>query len=42
VYTFGNVRFRISHIKMREGQVLRKEGWKTVAKKIKRIYGNRL
>jgi uncharacterized Zn finger protein len=42
VYTFGNVRFRISHIKMREGQVLRKEGWKTVAKKIKRIYGTRL
>ncbi|TAJ44831.1 HVO_0476 family zinc finger protein [Methanofollis fontis] len=42
VYSFGNVRFRISHIKMREGQVLRKDGWKTVAKKIRRIYGNRL
>ncbi|MDD3620978.1 MAG: HVO_0476 family zinc finger protein [Methanofollis sp.] len=42
VYTFGNVRFRISHIKMRTGQMLRKEGWKTVAKKIKRIYGNKM
>jgi uncharacterized Zn finger protein len=42
VYTFGNVRFRITHIKMRTGQMLRKEGWKTVAKKIKRIYGNKM
>ncbi|QSZ66751.1 hypothetical protein RJ40_04205 [Methanofollis aquaemaris] len=42
VYTFGDVRFRISHIKMRTGQLLRKEGWKTVAKKIKRIYGNKM
>ncbi|QYZ78715.1 hypothetical protein E2N92_04370 [Methanofollis formosanus] len=42
VYTFDNVKFRISHIKMRTGQVLRKDGWKTVAKKIKRIYGNKM
>jgi uncharacterized Zn finger protein len=41
VYTFGKVTFRISHIKLRDGPVLRKEGWKTVAKKIKRIYGYR-
>jgi len=42
VYSFGKVRFRISHIKMREGQVLRKEGWKTVARKIKRIYAYKI
>ena len=34
----GKYRFRITHIKLRDGAVLRKEGWKTVAKKIKRIY----
>lgn len=42
VYTFGKVKFRISHIKLRDGPVLRKEGWKTVAKRIKRIYGYRI
>ena len=38
-YTFGGRRIRISHIKLRDGPVLRKEGWKTVARRIKRIYG---
>ncbi|HDR73443.1 MAG TPA: hypothetical protein ENN85_05995 [Methanoculleus sp.] len=42
VVDFDRVRFRITQIKMREGQVLRKEGWKTLARKIKRIYGVRL
>ncbi len=35
----GKRRFRVSHIKLRDGAVLRKEGWRTVAAKIKRIYG---
>ncbi|HOT93679.1 MAG TPA: HVO_0476 family zinc finger protein [Methanoregulaceae archaeon] len=39
VYTFGGRRVRISHIKLRDGPVLRKEGWKTVARRIRRIYG---
>lgn len=38
-YTFGGQRIRISHIKLRDGPVIRKEGWKTVARRIKRIYG---
>ena len=38
-YTFGGRQIRISRIKLREGAVMRKEGWKTVARKIKRIYG---
>ncbi len=42
VVDFNGIRFRITQIKMREGQVLRKEGWKTVARKIKRMYGVRL
>ncbi|HNT06995.1 MAG: hypothetical protein BWX50_00725 [Euryarchaeota archaeon ADurb.Bin009] len=39
VYTFGGRRIRISHIKLRDGPVMRKEGWKTVASRVKRIYG---
>jgi len=38
-YTFGGRRIRISHIKLRDGPVIRKEGWKTFARRIKRIYG---
>jgi len=38
-YTFAGRRIRISHIKLRDGPVMRKEGWKTVARRIKRIYG---
>ena len=41
VYTAGKVRFRISHIKLRDGPILRKEGWKGVAHKITRIYAYR-
>ena len=39
IYTFGGRRIRISHIKLRDGPVIRKEGWKTFARRIKRIYG---
>ncbi len=39
VYTFGGRRVRISHIKLRDGPVLRKEGWKTLARRVRRIYG---
>ena len=38
-YTFGGRRIRISHIKLRDGPVMRKEGWKTFARRVKRIYG---
>ena len=40
VYTAGKKRFRISHIKLRDGPLMRKEGWKTVAHRVKRIYGS--
>jgi len=39
VYSFDGRRIRVSHIKLRDGPVIRKEGWKTVARRIKRIYG---
>ncbi|KDE55663.1 HVO_0476 family zinc finger protein [Methanoculleus sp. MH98A] len=38
-YSFAGRRIRISHIKLRDGPVIRKEGWKTVARRVKRIYG---
>jgi uncharacterized Zn finger protein len=38
-YQFGKRRVRIAQIKLRDGGVLRKDGWKTVARRIKRIYG---
>ncbi|HUK92751.1 MAG TPA: HVO_0476 family zinc finger protein [Methanomicrobiales archaeon] len=41
-WTFGPLPFRITHIKLRNGKVLRKEGQKSDARSIKRIYGNRL
>ncbi|WFN34748.1 hypothetical protein L1S32_01085 [Methanogenium sp. S4BF] len=33
---------RISHIKLRNGSMMRKEGWKAYARKIRRVYGTRL
>jgi len=42
IYTIGGRRFRISHIKLRDGPVLRKEGWKAFARRIKRIYATRV
>ena len=41
-WTFGTIPFRITHMKLRDGQVLRKEGQKAPARAIKRVYGNRL
>lgn len=38
-FRIGTKRFRITHIKLRDGAMLRKEGWRTVAKRIRRIYG---
>jgi uncharacterized Zn finger protein len=39
IYTVDRKKFRITHIKLRDGALLRKEGWTTVAQKIKRVYG---
>lgn len=41
MYAASGKRFRISHLKLRDGPLMRKEGWKTVAHRIKRIYGTR-
>lgn len=41
VYDIRGKRFRITHIKLRDGPLMRKEGWKTVAHRIRRVYGNR-
>jgi len=38
----GKIRFRISHIKLRDGWVVRREGKSASARKITRIYGYRL
>jgi uncharacterized Zn finger protein len=40
-YVVEGKRFKLSHLKLRDGPLMRKEGWKTVAHKIKRIYGFR-
>jgi uncharacterized Zn finger protein len=42
MYVASGKRFRISHLKLRDGPLMRKEGWKTVAHRIKRVYGTRL
>jgi len=42
MYVASGKRFKISHLKLRDGPLMRKEGWKTVAHRIKRIYGVRL
>lgn len=41
LYTVSGKRFRVSHLKLRDGPLMRKEGWKTVAHRIRRIYGYR-
>jgi len=41
-YTVKGMNFRITHIKLRNGSLMRKEGWRAFAKKIKRIYGIRI
>lgn len=42
VCTVKGRQFRISHLKLRDGPLMRKEGWKTVAHRIKRVYGTRV
>ncbi len=42
VYEIGNIRFRVTNIKLRDGALMRKEGWKAYARKIKRLYAKRL
>ncbi len=42
VYTVQGKRFKITQLKLRDGPLMRKEGWKTVAHRIKRVYGYRL
>ena len=40
-YVVSGKRFAVSHLKLRDGPLMRKEGWKTVAHRVKRIYGIR-
>ncbi|MFA5332117.1 MAG: HVO_0476 family zinc finger protein [Methanoregula sp.] len=40
-YVVDGKRFALSHLKLRDGPLMRKEGWKTFAYRIKRIYGFR-
>ena len=42
IISADGLRFRITHIKLRSGSVMRKEGWKAYARKIKRIYGGKV
>ncbi|HON81919.1 MAG TPA: HVO_0476 family zinc finger protein [Methanoregulaceae archaeon] len=42
VYRQGNRRFRIAHMKLRDGATLRKEGQKAIARRLKRMYGYQL
>jgi uncharacterized Zn finger protein len=41
-YSVKETRFKITHFKLRDGPLMRKDGWKTVAHRIRRVYGNRL
>lgn len=38
VYRHSGRQFKIVQMKLRDGAVMRKEGWKTVARRLKRIY----
>ena len=42
MYVVSGKRFKVSHLKLRDGPLMRKDGWKTVAHRVKRIYGTRL
>jgi uncharacterized Zn finger protein len=42
ILTVQGKRFKITQLKLRDGPLMRKEGWKTVAHRIKRVYGYRL
>jgi uncharacterized Zn finger protein len=41
-WTFGPLPFRITHMKLRDGRVLRRDGQRATARSVKRIYGFRL
>jgi len=41
VYQADRMRYRVVQIKLRDGAVMRKDGWKAYARKIKRVYANR-
>ncbi len=41
-WTFGSLPFRITHMKLRDGRVLRRDGQKAPAHSIRRMYGFRL
>lgn len=40
-YTVSRKKFTLSHLKLRDGPLMRKEGWKAVARRVKRAYGYR-
>ncbi|MCK4306507.1 MAG: hypothetical protein KAY24_19855 [Candidatus Eisenbacteria sp.] len=42
IYKIDNVRFRVVQMKLRDGALMRKEGWKAYARKIKRVYAIRV
>lgn len=42
VENIDGMKARITHIKLRNGSMMRKEGWKAYARKIRRVYGTRL
>lgn len=42
VENVDGMNIRITHIKLRNGSMMRKEGWKAYARKIRRVYGTRL
>lgn len=42
VEDIDGMKVRITHIKLRNGSMMRKEGWKAYARKIRRVYGTRL
>ncbi|EHQ35786.1 HVO_0476 family zinc finger protein [Methanoplanus limicola] len=39
IYSTDGHRYKVTHIKLRNGSMMRKEGWKAYARKIKRVYG---
>lgn len=41
-YMAEGIRFKVTHIKLRNGSLMRKESWRAFSKKIKRIYGIRV
>ena len=41
-YSASGKKFRVTHLKLRDGPLMRKEGWKTVAHRVKRMYGSRI